>query len=183
MRAKTKTICWSQWISTISLHVILLYWIRHAAVSSTAFQALVDTHHGKNKEDTQNTACHQTAHHYPCSGTTGLSRAVGASLLQWLWSDFGSIRELNLEGAAGDAGSNLLKKGLTVLSCGRASLGRVMENQIDYNALLRVGLDLQEGEKVWIQGCCKVKTRTNKHKGRHKSSCGLWFWSISYVHN
>ena len=58
--------------------------------------------------------------------------------------DHGAVRETNLERAAGDACSDLIEQGLTILSCTVhvASIGRIVEEQVDHNAVRRVGLDL-----------------------------------------
>ena len=58
--------------------------------------------------------------------------------------DHGSVRELNLERAAVDAHSDIIEQGLTTLLCTVhvASIGRIMEEQVDHNAVGRVGLDL-----------------------------------------
>ena len=61
-------------------------------------------------------------------------------------SDHGTIGEANLERTTGDACSDVIEQGLTIFSCTIhvASTGWIMEEQVDHNAVWRVGLDLQE---------------------------------------
>ena len=58
--------------------------------------------------------------------------------------DHGAVRETNLESTIGDACSDVIEQGLTILSCTIhvANIGRIVEEQVDHNAVRRVGLDL-----------------------------------------
>ena len=58
--------------------------------------------------------------------------------------DHGAVRKTNLERTTGDACSDVIEQGLTILWCTNhvASIGRIVEEQVDHNAVRSKGLDL-----------------------------------------